>query len=105
FVVTAGAGDVPDARPGALSLLGTMLAQGTKKHTALEISDKLEDLGASHATWFGWDSGGMSIRVLSHQLDAALEIMADVMLSPTFPADELERVRARRLTAIQAEKS
>lgn len=105
FVVTAGAGDVPDARPGALSFLGSMLEQGTKKRTALEISDALEAIGASHGTWLGWDSGGMSVRVLSEHLDTALEIVADVTLSPTFPEAEIERVRARRLTSIQAERS
>lgn len=105
LVVTAGAGDAPDARPGALSFLGAMLEQGTKKRSALEISDDFDAIGANHSAWMDWDSGGVGVRVLADRLDAALELMADVALAPTFPEAEIERLRARRITAIQAEKS
>lgn len=105
LVLSAGAGDVPGARPGALSFLGMMLEQGTKKRSALEISDAFEAIGAHHGAWVDWDSGGVAVRVLSDRLDEALELMADVALAPTFPEAEIERLRARRLTAIHAEKS
>ncbi len=105
LVVSMGAGDLPDARPGLMSFLGSMLEQGTKKRTALQISDDFEAIGAGHGTWVDWDSGGVGVRVLSERLDAALELMADVALSPTFPDAEIDRLRTRRITAIQAEKS
>jgi predicted Zn-dependent peptidase len=105
LVVTAGAGDVPDARPGVMSFLGSMLEQGTKKRNALQLSDDFEAIGANHGAWVEWDSGGLNVRVLSERLDAALELMADVALSPTFPEAEVERLRARRIASIQAEKS
>jgi zinc protease len=105
LVVSTGAGDVADARPGLMSFLGSMLEQGTKKRNALQISDDFEAIGAGHGTWIDWDSAGMSIRVLSERLDAALELMADVVLAPTFPEAEIERLRTRRITGIQAEKS
>src|SRR5262249_253797 len=105
LVVSAGAGDVPDARPGLLSFLGSMLEQGTKKRNALELSDDFDAIGAQHGAWIDWDSGGVSIRVLAERLDAALELMADVALAPTFPDAEIERLRTRRITAIQSEKS
>lgn len=104
-VVSVGAGDVPDARPGLMSFLGTMLEQGTKKRSALQLSDDFDAIGAHHDAWVDWDSAGVSVRVLSDRLDAGLELMADVALAPTFPEAEIERLRARRLTAIQAEKS
>ena len=105
LVVSMGAGDLPDARPGMMSFLGSMLEQGTKKRNALQISDEFEAIGAHHGAWVDWDSGGVSLRVLSERLDAGLELMADVALSPTFPDAEIERLRARRITGIQAEKS
>ena len=105
LVVTAGAGDVPDARPGSMSFLGSMLEQGTKKRSALQLSDDFDAIGAHHGASIDWDSGGVSIRVLSERLDAGLELMADVALAPTFPEAEIERLRTRRITAIQAEKS
>jgi len=104
LVLKLGAGDV-DARPGVLSFMGSMLEQGTKKRSALEISDAFEAIGASHGTWVDWDSGGVSIKVLTERLDAALELMADVALSPTFPQEEIDRLKARRITSIKADKS
>ncbi|MDF2691817.1 MAG: Zinc protease [Labilithrix sp.] len=105
LVVSSGAGDVPDARPGLMSFLGSMLEQGTKKRNALQISDDFEAIGAGHGAWVDWDSGGVSIRVLSERLDAGLELMADIALAPTFPDAEIERLRTRRITGIQSEKS
>lgn len=105
FVIAAGAGDVPDARPGAVSFLGAMLEQGTKKRSALQISDDYEALGVQHGSWLDWDSGGTSIKVLKAELDPALEILADVALEPTFPQAEIDRLRARRIASLRAEKS
>jgi len=105
LVVSAGAGDLEGARPGALSFLGGMIEQGTKKRTSLQISDDFEAIGAQHGAWFDWDSGGVSVKVLKDKLDAALELMSDVTLNPTFPDAEIERLRARRIAGIQAEKS
>lgn len=105
LVVAAGAGDLEGARPGSLSFLGSMIEQGTKKRTSLQISDDFEAIGAQHGAWFDWDSGGVSVKVLADKLDAALELMSDVALAPTFPEAEIERLRARRIAGIQAEKS
>jgi predicted Zn-dependent peptidase len=105
LVVSAGAGDLEGARPGALSFLGSMIEQGTKKRSALQISDDFEAIGAQHGAWFDWDSGGVSVKVLKNELDPALELMSDVALHPTFPDAEIERLRARRIAGIQAEKS
>jgi predicted Zn-dependent peptidase len=105
LVVAAGAGDLEGARPGSLSFLGSMIEQGTKKRTALQISDDFEAIGAQHGAWFDWDSGGVSVKVLRGELDAALELMSDVALHPTFPEAEIDRLRARRIAGISAEKS
>ena len=105
LVVGSGAGDLEGARPGALTFLGGMIEQGTKKRTALQISDDFEAIGAQHGAWFDWDSGGESVKVLADKLDAALELMSDVALHPTFPNAEIERLKARRIAGIQAEKS
>jgi zinc protease len=105
LVVSLGAGDLGDTRAGTMTFLGAMLEQGTKKRTALQLSDEFESIGAGHGAWVDWDSGGMSIKVLSDRLDAGLELMADVLLQPTFPEDEIDRFRTRRIASIQSEKS
>jgi zinc protease len=105
LVITSGVGDVPGARPGAVTFLGSMLEQGTKKRSALQISDDYEALGVQHGAWLDWDSGGVAIKALPEKLDAALEIMTDVALAPTFPQAEIDRLRARRIAAIRSERS
>lgn len=105
LVVTRGAGDLDSARPGLLSFLGGMLEQGTKKRSALEIDDAYEAIGASHGSWFEWDSGGASLKVLKTNLDAGLDVFVDVLQNPTFPEAEIQRLKARRIAAIQSEKS
>lgn len=103
-VVRAGQGDVK-AKPGALSFLGAMLEQGTKTRSALKLSDDFEAIGAHHDTAFGWDSGALSVDVLAEHLDAALDLLADEALASTFPKDEVERLRTRRLANVVAEKN
>lgn len=105
FVVSLGAGDVPELRPGLASFMASMLEQGTYKHTALQLGDDLDALGVQRASFAEWDSIGMQMRVLSEQLFPALDLMAEITLSPTFPQPEIERTRSRRLAAIQQEKT
>jgi len=104
-VLRAGQGDVKSAKPGVLSFLGAMLDQGTKTRSALKLSDDFEAIGAHHDTSFGWDSGALSADVLREHLDTALELLADEALASTFPKDEVERLRTRRLANVVAEKN
>ncbi len=104
LVVTAGAGDVR-ARPGAVSFMGAMLEQGTRTRSALELSDAYEALGAQHSAGFEWDSGGVSVKALTSKLDEALTLLSDVALAPAFSDAEIERLRSRRIAAIQSERS
>jgi zinc protease len=99
-----GAGDLP-VKPGVLSFVGSMLEQGTQKRSALQISDEYEALGAQHGAWVDWDSGGASVKVTSEHLDAALDLLADVLTHPSFPQAEFDRLKARRLASIQQEKN
>jgi zinc protease len=104
-VTNAGAGDLPGARPGAFPFMGAMLEQGAGKRSALALSDDYDALGAVHGAWCGWDSCGANVKVLASRLPAALDLLADVTLRPTFPEAEIERVRKRWLAAIQQEKN
>jgi zinc protease len=104
LVLTLGAGDVTE-RAGLASFVGSMLEQGTKKRTALQLSDDFEAIGAGHGSWVDWDSGGVTLKVLTERLDTGLDMMADVALAPTFPQAEIERLQQRRITGIKAERS
>jgi predicted Zn-dependent peptidase len=104
-VVKAGAGDLAGERAGAASFLGAMLEQGTRKRSALQISDDFEAIGAQHGAWVEWDAGFVTTKVLAADLDKGLELLSDVVLNPTFPDAEVERLRARRLASLAQEKN
>ena len=100
LLLKAGASDDPNGRFGLASLTAAMLDEGAGTRSALEIADEVEFLGAEIATGSGFDSSSVSLGVPVSRLGPALAVMADVALRPTFPDDELERVRKERLTSL-----
>lgn len=99
LVRSGGLSDPPD-RPGLGSLAADMLDEGAGKRSALEIADEVEFLGATLSTNGGWESSSVELYVPVERLAPALEIMADVALRPSFPQDELDRLRKERLTTL-----
>jgi len=93
LVVKAGWADDPLDRQGAAALTAEMLDEGVKGRSALALSEAVESLGAELTAGSGFDGTQVSLNVLRGQLDAGLDLMADVVLRPTFPADEFERIR------------
>ena len=93
------------AELGTSSLAMTMLDEGTKDRTALEISDELDRLGANFTAGSGIDASVVGISALKANLDDSLEIYADLLLNPAFPENELERLKRMRFAQIQNEKS
>jgi predicted Zn-dependent peptidase len=103
-VTSAGAGDV-GLRPASVAFMGSLLEQGAGARTALQISDDLQSLGVAHGAGCDWDACSAQIKALTSRLGPALDILADVVLRPTFPDAEIERSRQRWLGSIQQEKS
>lgn len=102
-VTSSGAGDVGLA-PASVSFAVSMLEQGAGSRTALQISDDLESLGVQHGAGCDWDSCSAHIKALTSRLGPALDILADIVLRPTFSDAEVERSRKRWLASIQQEK-
>ncbi len=90
--------------PGAASLAMSMLDEGTRTRSALQISDEAARLGAYIGAGSNLDISSVSLSALTSNLDGSLDLYADVILNPAFPAQELERLRKQRLAAIQREK-
>jgi len=99
-VVRAGAGYDPLDKPGLASLTADMLDEGAGGKSALEISDEIDYLGAELTSEAGWDATVVALHVPVKRVEKALPILADVVVRPTFPASEIERVRTDRLTEL-----
>jgi predicted Zn-dependent peptidase len=100
LVVKAGAGSDPSGKYGVANLTAEMLDEGAGKRDALQIADAVDYLGASLSTSSSSDASYVDLQVPVARLSDALPIMADVALRPTFPQEELKRVREDLLTSI-----
>ena len=100
LVVMAGGNDDPAGKFGVASLTSAMLDEGAGKRSALDIADAVDVLGADLSTTSSFDASAVRLNVPVAQLAEALPIMADVTLRPTFPQNELDRLRQERLTAL-----
>ena len=100
LVVRTGAASDPQGRYGLASLTADMLDEGAGARSALEIADAVDFLGAELSTDASIDSSYVGLHVPVARLGNALPIMADVVARPTFPADELKRLREERLASL-----
>jgi len=85
---------------GLASLTADMLDEGTSTRSALQIGDAVDLLGASLSSTAGYDASQLRLLVLRTHFEAALDIVADVVVHPTFPEAELERLRRERLARV-----
>jgi len=100
LLILSGSADDPQRRYGLASMTASMLDEGAGSRSALQIADAVDYVGADLTTGSGIDSSVVRLHVPAARLGDALAIMADVALRPTFPGEELERVRQQRLTSI-----
>ena len=92
--------DPPD-HPGLANLTGALLTRGTAKHSGPELDSAIEFVGGSLGAGAGRDGLTASLAVLRKDLGLGLDLMAEVLLTPTFPEDELKRKAAQIQAAIK----
>jgi len=100
LVVFSGTANDPPGKYGVASFTAAMLEEGAGSRSALEIADAVDYLGADLNTATTPDLSAVRLHVPVARLAAALPIMADVALKPTFPREELDRQRQQRLTSL-----
>jgi zinc protease len=89
---------------GVTQLMGKMLLKGTRTRSAEQLAIEIESVGGHLDSYGGNNSFGVNAEVLSSDFKVGLELVADVLLNPTFPADALEREREVQLAGIRAQK-
>ncbi len=104
LMVDAGYAADQKIKPGTAKLTMDMMDEGTKKLNALEISEQLSLLGANLSTGSNLDYSVVSLNALKVNLDPSLDLFADVVLNPSFPEKDFERLKKNQLVAIQREK-
>lgn len=105
LVLGSGATFDPADKSGIASMTATMLNQGTKTRSAIDIANQLQSIGALVNAGASWDATNISMQTLTRNLDQALDIFSDVIVNPSFPASELESLRRRALVGFLQRKA
>ena len=96
FIPTGSAADAV-ASPGLTSMTVTMLQEGTTSRSSRQIAEEIEFIGGQLSISPGREQTSLAMSTLTREWPRALDLMADLLRNPTFPDDELARVRVRRL--------
>ncbi len=98
--VAAGSLFESDLKLGLADFVSSSLMRGTQTRTFDAIYNELESVGAS----MGFDSGvhttGFGGRSLVEDLPLLLNLLSQSLQTPTFPKDEVEKLRAQMLTGL-----
>jgi zinc protease len=81
-----------------------MLSRGTANRTAAQLAREIDAMGAQLSTFSGRNSFGIQAKGLSRDFPRLLQLIAEVIISPVFPVEELEKVRTEMLAALDAQK-
>jgi zinc protease len=97
----------PADRRGLAMVTAALLREGTKQRSSRELAEQLAALGANLNTGASLASGESSVSVtgLVENIDAILDLFAEVVRNPAFPADELDKYRARYLSQLQYQRA
>jgi zinc protease len=100
LIAPAGAQYESAGNAGTATLTAGLLDEGTAHRSALEIAAVAEQLGGYLLTGADWDVGYLSTGLLSSHRREGLDLLADVAAAPSFPPNEVERLRGLRLSEI-----
>jgi zinc protease len=105
LLVDAGYASDAGATAGTAKLASAMLDEGTASRSSLQISDELQRLGATLTTGSNLDQSLVSLNALKANLDGSLAVYADVILNPSFPQADFDRLKKQQLAAIEQEQA
>ena len=104
----------PEGIPGVAEATASMMMMGTTTRSARQLAEALAEIGAQLSFGGGGGGGGrgggggggtgtgaITLNSLSEYFDQSLAILTDVLMHPSFPADELEKWKARQRSAIE----
>src|SRR6476469_1005164 len=105
-VLSGGLADPADYR-GLASFTASLLREGTTKRSSKDISEQVDALGATLNATSGLSSFTSTVTAagLVENFDQTLDLFADVVRNPTFPATEVARFKTRTMSQLQIQRS
>jgi zinc protease len=93
LAIKAGRMQEPRARLGVAEATADMLVKGTKKRNAVGLAKAIDFVGGTIAADATFEATLVSCSVLARNLKTCLELVPEIMTQPTFPEDELSKVK------------
>jgi zinc protease len=104
LLIKAGGTLDPNGREGTANLTASLLDEGTATRTSKQIAEAIDFIGASLSAAASPESTTLSLSVLKKDLDTGMTLLSDVLLHPSFPQPEMERVRQQIIGGLIAEE-
>jgi predicted Zn-dependent peptidase len=104
FIVKAGSTADPAGKEGAASLAAELLRKGTKTRSADQFSAELDFIGGQLGAFAALDYTSGRAEFVKKDLSKGLDLIADALLNPTFPQDEVTKLLKQRLDGVRAAK-
>ena len=98
LLIETGTDGEPAGKAGLANFVANMLDEGTKKMSATQQAEKIEDLAAHINSFAGQETMRVHLNCLKETLPEALELFADMVVNPAFNKDDVERVRGLLMT-------
>jgi zinc protease len=106
-ILGAGALNDPADVPGLANITAAMLREGTKTRSSKQIAEQSEELGATIAAQAPWASETVTFTAsgLSDNAGQWIALASDILLNPSFPENELDKLKQRMRVQLQQQRS
>lgn len=95
----------PPTLPGLTDLLAGLLPEGTASKTSREIADEVARMGASLSAGANSDYTIVAASALSQFNDPILDLMAEIVLEPSFPEHEVELAKQNTKESLRQQRA
>jgi zinc protease len=99
--LSTGAVNDPPDKMGLARFTGHAARRGTATRTFQEINEITESVGANVYISGGRHLTGFGGKSLAEDFDLLVDVLADVILNPTFPQSEADKVRGQIITGLK----
>jgi zinc protease len=105
-ILSGGMNDAEDQH-GAAQFTAALLREGTRTRNSRQIAEQFDSLGATVSASSGLSSITSSVAAtgLTDNFDQVMDMFADIILNPSFPADELNKLKTRSLAQLRLQRS
>jgi zinc protease len=87
-----------DEVPGTCSMAMSLIDTGTKKYTAAQLAGKLDSQAISLSASGNIDTSNVAMSCVSDKIENGMNLLAEVVLNPVFPAVEFDKQKEKLLT-------